>query len=583
MKTKKEKSFNAISYLKNYKFLVVFGPICKALEATAEIFIPYLMSLIIDIGIKNNDTNYIINLSLIILALNIVGMLFAILGQKAAALTGEGMGRDIRNDMFAHINTFSHAELDKFGTTTLLNRTIHDVYHIQEGTSMILRMVMRVPFLLIGSLIMAMSIDLKLSIVFAIVTPLLIFSVFFVMKKIEPLIKQSKEKLDKTSDITRENLSGIRVVRAFNKQDYEISKFEKANHDLVSVQLKETAWSAILQPLIMTLVNFSIIALIYFGGIQINLGFISQGNLIAFINHFGQISVALVGLARLITIFTRMKTSNKRILEVFETKNSIKDPYRPVKVDFTSKNLGNVSFQGVSFSYNYLKDVVKDLSIDIKTGETIGIIGGTGSGKSSIINLIPRFYDTTKGNVLINGVNVKNYSVYDLRKIVSIVPQNPILFDGTIRTNLTWRKHDASDEEITKALKIAQAYDFVKEYPDFLDHKVNRGGTNFSGGQKQRLTIARALVGNPHILILDDSTSALDFATDAKLRKAIKNHLKSTTTFIVTQRTNSIKEADKIIVIDAGNIIDIGTHEYLLENCEIYREIHDSQNKKEVK
>ena len=581
MKTKKSKEFKPLSYLKNYKLLVVLGPLFKALEAATEVVIPYLMSLIIDVGIINNDKNYIIYIAVAILALNVIGMLFAILGQKASALVSEGMGRDIRNDIFSHINTFSHSELDKFGTTTLLNRSIHDVYHIQEGTGMILRMVMRVPFLLIGSLAMAMIIDIKLSIVFAIVTPLLIFTVIFIMKKIEPLLKTEKERLDKTSEITRENLNGIRVVRAFNKQDFEVSKFERANYNLISTQLKQTYWAAVLQPLIITLVNFSIIALIYFGGIQINTGAISQGNLIAFINYFGQIANALIGLARLITIFTRMKTSSMRINEVFETKNSIKDPSKPVDVDFSSRNLGNIYFENVSFSYNNLKDVVKDLSININTGETIGIIGGTGSGKSSIINLIPRFYDTTKGNVYINNINVKNYRLKDLRDLVSIVPQTPILFDGTIKSNMKWRNNNATDEEIIRALKIAQAYDFVKEYPDFLDHKVNRGGTNFSGGQRQRLTIARALVDNPHILILDDSTSALDFATDAKLRKAIKNNMKDTTTFIVTQRTNSIKEADKIIVIDSGNIVGIGTHEELIENCLIYKEIHESQNKKE--
>ena len=580
---KKKKEFNMFSYLKKYKFLVIFGPLCKGIEASTEVVVPLLMSLIIDVGIVNNDRQYIIGLSVAILALNIFAMLFAVLGQKAAAITSESMGRDIRNDMYSHINSFSHAELDKYSTTSLLNRTVHDVQQLQEGTASFLRTAMRIPFLLIGSLVMAIIIDLKLSIVFAIVTPLLILTVFFIIKKIDPLLKSGKIKLDKTSDITRENLNGIRVVRAFNKQDYEISKFEKANYELVSVELKEGFWSALLQPLIVFLIDFSIIALIYFGGIQINIGQLSQGNLIAFINYFGQIAMSLIMAARLVTIFTRMNTASTRINDVFETKNSIVSPIKPVKIDYSNPNLGNIKFNHVSFSYNNLKNAINDLDIEIKAGETIGIIGGTGSGKSSVINLIPRFYDATKGSVFVGDVNVKHYDLRELRSLISIVPQNPILFEGTIKSNMLWRNNNATNEEIIKALKIAQSYDFVKEYPDFIDHKVNRGGTNFSGGQRQRLTIARAIINKPHILILDDSTSALDFATDAKLRKAIKNNLSDTTLIIVTQRTNSIKDADKIIVMDYGNIVGIGTHEELLNNCEIYKEIHYSQNTKEGK
>ena len=580
---KKKRVFNMFSYLKNYKVLAIFGPICKGIEAATEVVVPLLMSLIIDVGIVNNDKSYIISLSVVIIVLNIVAMVFAILGQKAAAITSEGMGKDIRNSMYFHINTFSHAELDKYSTTSLLNRTIHDVSQLQEGVATFLRTAMRIPFLLIGSLIMAMIIDLKLSIIFAIVTPLLVLTVYLIIRKIDPLLKEGKIKLDKTSNITRENLNGIRVVRAFNKQDYEISKFEKANYELVNIELKEGYWSAVLQPLIMMIIDLSIVALIYFGGIQINLGYLSQGNLIAFINYFGQIAASLIATARLVTIFTRMNTASIRINDVFETKNSIINPSKPVKIDYNNPNLGSIRFDHVFFSYNNLKNAINDLDININAGQTIGIIGGTGSGKSSIINLIPRFYDTTKGSVFVGGVNVKHYDIKELRSIISIVPQNPILFEGTIRSNMQWRNNNASEKEIIKALKIAQAYDFVKEYPDFIDHKVNRGGMNFSGGQRQRLTIARAIVSKPHILILDDSTSALDFATDAKLRKAIKTNLTDTTLIIVTQRTNSIKDADNIIVMDYGNIVGIGNHDYLLNNCEIYKEIHNSQNIKEGK
>ncbi len=535
---KKQNEFRPMSYLKKYTHYVVLGPICKALEALSEVFSPFIMAKIIDIGIPSKDNSYIVKMSIVILLINILGMVFAILGQKFASLTSEGMGRDMRNDVFEHINTYSYSELDKFGTSTILNRTLNDTYRIHEGTSAILRNIMRIPFLLLGSLVMAMCVNIKLSLIFLVVSPILLFIVFYVMKKLQPLITEGKKRLDTTTQITSENLTGVRVVRAFNKQNY-------------------------------------------FGGIQINLGGISQGNLLAFINYFAQISSALVMFARIITIFTRMKISSNRINELFETKNSITSPQNPVKIDPASPDFGKVEFQDVCFSYSNLKNIVNNLSITVNPGDTIGIIGGTGSGKSSIVNLIPRFYDVSSGAVLVGGNNVKKYDVEQLRDIIGIVPQNPTLFTGTIRQNLSWRKPDATDEEIIKALKIAQAYDFVAEYPEFLDHPVQRGGTNFSGGQKQRLTIARALVGNPPILILDDSTSALDFATDAKLRKAIKTMLKSTT-FIVSQRTNSIKDCDQIIVVDSGNILDIGTHEQLLERCSLYQEIHQSQNKKEA-
>lgn len=582
-KQKQEKSvFKPTLYLKKYSLLVVLGPTCKALEALSEVFAPYIMALLIDVGIANNDKDYILKMAIVILAINVAGMIFAILGQKCASVTSEGMGRDIRNDVFKHVNTFSYSELDKYNTTTILNRTINDVYHIQEGTSQIIRNVMRIPFLLIGSLVMAISIDLKLSLIFLVVSPILLLIVYCVMKKLQPLLTEGKKRLDKTTQITRENLSGIRVVRAFNKQNYEIDKFTEANTAMLQNDLKQGYLGAIMQPLIYLVVNFAIIAVVYFGGIQINVGRVTQGNLLAFINYFTQISAALVAFARVITILTRMKIAKNRVNDLMLTKNSIVSPASPVQIDQTSPENGSVEFKEVSFSYSYLKDVVINLNLKVEPGETIGVIGGTGSGKSSIVNLIPRFYDATKGQVLVNGQNVKKYNVEELRSIIGIVPQNPILFSGTIRDNLCWRKEDATEEELVKALKIAQAYDFVKEYPDFLDHPVNRGGTNFSGGQKQRLTIARALVGNPSIVILDDSTSALDFSTDSKLRKAIKTML-SCTTFIVSQRTNSLKDADKIIVIDAGNIVDIGKHDELLERCDLYREIHESQNKKEVK
>lgn len=583
IKDKSKKVFSYISYLKRYKLLTVLAPLFKSVETVCELFVPYIMSLIIDYGISHHDDKFIIEYGLLILALNLIGLVFAVLSHKCAALVQTRLGRDIRNGIFEHINSLSHAELDKFTTTTLLNRTVNDVRNIQRGVGATLRVIMRAPCLLIGSLIMALFINAKLSLIFLIVIPLVVLIVWLIMKKLKPLLLQIKAKLDKATDVTRENLTGVRVVRAFNKQNYETEKFKNANYDLITTQFKHGAISSALGPIISIVVNFAIIALFYFGGIEINIGTLSQGKLIAFIDYFGTISTCIVNLSNLITIITTMNASAFRINELFVVKNTITSPANPVKVDFDDVGLGNVEFKNVNFSYSSVKNTVTNLSVSAKPGEIIGIIGGTGSGKSSIVNLIPRFYDVGSGEITVGGVNVKKYKVEDLRNIIGLVPQNPTLFEGTIRSNMCWRKSDATDDEIIKALKIAQAYDFVRDYPDFLEHRVNRGGTNFSGGQKQRLTIARAIVGNPHIIILDDASSALDFATDAKLRKAIRTSLADATTFIVTQRTNSIKDANKIIVVDSGNIIDIGTHEELLERCKIYQEIHYSQNKKEAK
>lgn len=581
-KNKHKSELNYFGYLKKYKRYAFFAPFFKGLETVTELFIPLIMSNILDIGVKNNDIDYIVRYGIIILILNILGVGFAILSQNLAAKAQVRVGRDIRNDIFSHINSLSHAELDKFTTTTLLNRSVNDVRNIQAGVGATLRNIMRAPCLLIGSLILSFIIAPKLSIIFIVIIPILIFIIVKIMKKIKPLLLSIKQKLDKTTNITRENLTGVRVVRAFNKQSYETEKFKNANYDLISTQIKHGAIDSALTPLISLVVNFSIIALFYFGGIEVNVGVLSQGKLIAFIDYFGTISSCIVSLSNLFTILNRANASAVRVGELFAVKNSITTPARPVEIN-NNKNYGKVEFKDVSFSYSDLKNTINNLSIVANPGDIIGIIGGTGSGKSSIINLIPRFYDVSSGEILINDINIKKYNIEQLRNIIGLVPQNPTLFKGTIRSNMCWRKPDATDDEIIKALKIAQAYDFVKDYPDFIDHKVNRGGTNFSGGQRQRLTIARALVGNPNIIILDDASSALDFATDAKLRKSIRSFLSNSTTFIVTQRTNSIRDANKIIVIDNGNIIDIGTHDELLERCQLYIEIHNSQNKKEVK
>ena len=581
-KQKKESIFKPLGYLKKYKLMATLGPVCKALEASTEIVTPFFMAKIIDYGIAMGDKPYIWWMSALILGLNLLAIVFAVVGQKFIAIASEGMGKEMRRDIYRKITTYSYAELDKFSTAELLNRTLQGSMHISRGVGAILRVALRSPLLLIGCAILAMLVDLKLSIIFLVVIPVLTIIMIWIMSKISPLLIQSKARLDRTTEITRENLSGVRVVRAFNKQDFEINRFDTANNNLIQTDLKVGAWQAALPALIALTINAAIFCLLYFGSIRVDVGAFSQGALIAFIGYFGQISAAVVNIIHMITIFVRMKTAQVRIEEVFKLTTSVVDPKKPVEIDVDGIVASKVEFKDVSFSYDSLKDVVIDLNLVVEPGETIGIIGGTGSGKSSIVRLIPRLYDATEGDVLINDINVKQYKIEDLRHLVGLVPQQPMLFEGTIRENMKWRKADASDEEIVKALMIAQAYEFVKEYPDFLDHKIQRGGSNFSGGQKQRLTIARALVGQPSIVIMDDSASALDLATDSQLRRAIKNGTKKMTTFIVSQRTNSIKDADKIIVIDGGDIVGIGKHDDLLQTCEIYREIYNSQNKKEV-
>ncbi len=580
MKKKKQKAFKLTSYFGKYKGQMTFGPLFKFLEAISDILTPFLVSRILDVGIANSDRSYIIKYTILVIIINLLGFLFAIISQKCASVASKGIGRDIRGKMFRHINTFSHAEFDKFSTASLTNRTVNDVEQIQNAVGQTLRNITRAPFLLIGSTAMAMILDVKLSLVFVAIMPIIVAIVFTIMKKTMPYYTEAKVNLDAVTNVSRENLSGVRVVRAFNKQSHEKNRFDKVNNALLRSDTKVANISAVMQPLLSLVVNLAIVAIIWVGGIRVNAGGLSQGNIIAFISYFGQISVALVQISRLMIIYTRTGASINRINEVFEVKNSLREKENAISVSEDAK--GEIEFKNVCFAYGNGKYVVNGLNLKIKSGETIGIIGGTGSGKSSVVNLIPRFYDTSTGEVLVNGVNVKDYRIKELRELVGIVPQNPMLFKGTIAENMRWRKEFATDQEIVKALKIAQAFDFVVEYPDFLQHKVERGGTNFSGGQKQRLTIARALVGNPKILILDDSASALDFATDAALRKAIARSYKDITTIIVSQRTNSIKHCDKIVVLDNGNIAGIGKHDKLLKSCDVYKEIFYSQNKKEV-
>lgn len=573
-------------YFKKYMKELILGPSFKLIETVTELIIPLLISSMIDVGVANRDIKHVMTYGAIVIALNVVGIVVAIICQKFAAKASIGIGSNIRMDLYKKINTLSHSELDKYSTATINNRLTHDITRIQQAISMVIRMVTRTPFLLIGSMIMAMAIDIKLSLVFLIVIPIVLGIIVWIMRGTVPMYDRTQKNLDNVSNITRENLQGSRVIRSFNKQDYEEKRFEKATQKLSKSSIKVAAVSSLLNPLTATVINFAIVAVLWFGGIQVNVGSLTQGQIIAFINYLSQISMSLITLANIVVALIKALNCGKRINEVFNTKPSIRSPKAEsgmITID-DSTDIGEyeyeVEFDGVDFAYpNTAKNAVNKLNLKVKPGETIGIIGGTGSGKSSVVNLIPRFYDTTNGTVKVRGKDVKEYNVAYLRSIMGIVPQKSVLFTGSLRENMQWRKPDATDEEIFKAIKTAQGEDFVKELPTKLDHKVQAGGKNFSGGQRQRLTIARALVGNPEILIMDDSASALDFQTDANLRAAIKKNTNNMTVFIVSQRVNTIRNADQIIVMDKGNIVGHGTHEQLMESCKVYQEIYNSQTK----
>ncbi len=568
--------FKLKPYLKNYKLPLILGPIFKFLEAITDLVTPILVALILDKGIPNGDTSYIITISVVVIVINLVGFGFAIACQKCSAITAFGVGKDLRRDIYTKITTLSSSEMDKYTTMALTNRVVHDVSQCQTAIGMTIRQVSRAPFLLIGSTVAAIIINVKLSLIFVAVMPIILLLFWVIMKKTNPLFVEVKNNLDKVSNVTRENLSGNRVVRAFNKQQQEIERFDSVNNKYMDINIKVGTYSSVLQPILSLVVNMAVVIVIYVGAIQVNIGGLTQGQIVSFINYLSQIAASLVAIARLIIIYIRTGSSKKRINDIFVLEPSVKSTSAETQTDEVTPT---IEFKNVSFSYNGIKDVVKNLSLKIMPGETVGIIGGTGSGKSSLVNLLPRLYNVTKGEILIDGKNINEYNLKDLRKIVSIVPQNPTLFSGTIESNLKFRDEDASQEELTKALIVSQSYGFVSEKPNGIKSVVERGGRNFSGGQRQRLTIARAVVGNPKVLILDDSSSALDFQTDLELRKALKLTLKDTTKIYVSQRTNSIKQADKIVVLDAGNVVGIGDHKSLLETCEVYKEIFDSQNK----
>lgn len=568
--------FKLIPYLKKYKKEVILGPIFKLMEAIFELLVPLVMAKIIDVGIKSGDISYIFKMGGLMVLLGVTGLACALTCQYFAAKASQGFGTIVRNELFSHINSLSHSELDKIGTPSLITRITNDVNQLQVAVAMLIRLAVRAPFLVIGSAIMAMILDLKLSLVFLVSTPFIILSLYFVMTKSIPFYKIIQKKLDKISLITRENLEGVRVVRAFSKQDNEKNRFYKASDDLAKTSITVGKISALLNPLTFLIMNFSILAILWFGGTRVYDGALTQGQIIAFVNYLTQILLALVIVANLVVIFTKASASASRINEIFELKSSVEENNNL----YPALNYSGpkIEFKNVSFSYSDSKEnSLNNITVKIYPGETVGIIGGTGSGKSTFINLIPRFYDCTKGSILIDGVNIKDYSLRNLRSKIGLVPQKAVLFSGTLKENMKWTSENASEEEIFNALKIAQASDFVLDLPKRLDTQILQGGKNLSGGQKQRLTIARALVNNPEIIILDDSSSALDFATDAKLRKAIKDETKDITVLMVSQRASTIKNAHKIIVLDDGKIAGVGTHFELIAKSPIYKEICHSQ------
>ncbi|WP_028509765.1 ABC transporter ATP-binding protein [Ruminococcus sp. NK3A76] len=566
--------FRLARFLKHYKAQSIFGPLFKLTEAVFELLVPVVMARMIDIGVKNSDKSYIYHSGVILVVLGVLGLTASLTAQYFAARASTGFGTELRNALFKHINSLSFKELDKFGTPSLVTRMTNDCDQVQTGVNMILRLFLRSPFIVVGAVVMGLTISVKLTLIFLIASPVLAVIILLIIKKTVILYKTTQKKLDRASTLTRETLTGARVIRAFSRQADEVKDFEENSNELYIHQLIAGKISALMNPFTYIVVNLAIIAIIWYGGKSVYSGSITQGEVIALVNYMNQILLALVALANLIVIITKAQASAVRINEVFEVSTSVSDGTEIVKSDSDIA----VEFKDVSFSYySSSDDVLEHISFSVKKGETVGIIGATGSGKSTLVNLIPRFYDAVSGEVIVNGQNVKNLTLKSLRSSIGIVPQKAVLFKGTIRENMRWRDKQATDEQIEKALEISQSLDFVKEKHGYLDHKLLQGGKNLSGGQRQRLTVARALVGSPEILILDDSSSALDLATDARLRKAIRQSTDDMTVFIVSQRISSVKNADKIIVLDDGRLAGIGTHAELTSSCDVYKEICRSQ------
>lgn len=568
--------FKLVKYLKDYKKESIIGPVFKLIEACFELIVPIVMAKIIDVGIVHKDKVYVWKMGGVLVVLGVLGLACSLTAQYFAAKASLGFGTAVRKDLFKHINSLSYREIDKLGSHTLVTRMTADINTAQTGVNMLLRLLLRSPFIVIGSIIMALTISVKLTLIFLIIAPCLSLVIYAIMKSTVPRYKHIQKTVDRTNLITAETLSGGRVIRAFSRQEDEKKEFFETTQDLAEQQIIAGKISALMNPLTYVIVNLAIGAVMWFGGKTVYSGEITQGEVIALINYMNQILSALLAMTLLVTNITKMQASAIRINEVFEVKTSISDEGN-VEIKDNGGDI-SVEFKGVSFTYQTAETMaLKDITFSVKKGETIGIIGGTGSGKTSAANLIPRFYDAALGEVLVDGVNVKKYPLKQLRGKIGIVPQKAVLFKGTIRSNMQVRKKQATDEEIWKALEIAQAKEFVEQKRGMLDEPVLQEGKNFSGGQRQRLTIARALIGDPEILILDDSASALDLVTESRLRKALAEKTKGMTVFIISQRISSIKSADKIIVLEEGRMVGVGSHKELYKNCEVYREICLSQ------
>ncbi len=566
------------AYLSGFKKELKYGPFFKWLEAVFELIIPFVMAKIIDIGIGNNDIPFILYMGAIMFFLGVVGYISSLICQYYASKASQGYGTIVRDELYKHINKLSNEQLQSFGPNSLITRMTNDINQLQLAVAMLIRLVVRAPFLIIGATAMAMFIDWKLALLFLLIIPIIAVILYLVMSRTIPFYRTIQKKVDNLSLVTRQNLVGVRVIRAFSRQNDETEKFENASEAVMDASIRVGKMSALLNPLTYIVVNLGVLAIIWFGGIRVNIGDLSQGEVIAFINYMMQILMALIVVANLVVLFTRAYASAIRVSEVLETAPALTEPQIPVTDTTLSPDDKQIIFDNVGFTYPDAQlPMLHQLSFSVKKGETIGIIGGTGAGKSTLISLLPRLYDVTSGKILVDGIDVKDYAFKTLRKKVNIIPQKAVVFTGTIADNLRWGKLDATDAEVWDALETAQAKDFVERLDEGLETKLYQGGKNLSGGQKQRLTIARALVAQPEILIFDDSSSALDYVTDVAMRGALKDKLKETTIIAISQRINAIRYSDKIIVLSHGEIRGIGTHETLLETCDLYKEIALSQ------
>lgn len=566
-------------YLRRFRKESILAPLFKMLEATFDLLVPMVVADIIKVGIANGDTTYIWTRCGLLVLMALIGLLCSFTAQYFAARAAIGTSTGLRHELMAHIQSLSFSELDTLGVSTLITRMTSDVNQVQNGLNMFLRLFLRSPFIVAGAMIAAFTIDTQIALIFLAAIPVLAVIVFGIMRITSPMYKTVQSRLDAVTGATRENLSGVRVVRAFGREDAEEENFVQQNGSLNAMQLKVGRIAALMNPLTYVVVNLGIIGILYFGANKIGSSALLSGDVVALVNYMSQILVELVKLANLVVLLTRAIASMGRVSQVLDTPSTMAFPEKPVSADAASDVA--VAFDHVSLRYQGAgAESLSDVTFTAKKGQTIGVIGGTGSGKTTLVSLIPRFYDATKGQVTLLGQPITAYSKEELNRHVAIVMQKAQLFKGTIRSNLLWGNENATDEELWHALSIAQSEDFVRQKPGKLDDPVEQGGRNLSGGQRQRLTIARALVGHPDILILDDSASALDYATDAALRKALRTLPAETTLFIVSQRTSSLRHADQIIVLDDGHVVGIGTHDALMQTCEVYREIHESQFRK---